>query len=153
MSESVLSKSRIISGLQCPKRLYLEVHRPELAEVSDETERMFSNGHRVGEIARSQWPGGKLISYTDDLQAALAETQALLKAEPKTVLFEPAFQHGGVLVRADVLSPFRGKARLVEVKSSTGVKDYHYNDAAIQYWVVTGAGIPLSSVSICSHQQ
>ena len=149
MARVGLSKSRIISGLQCPKRLYLEVHRPELAEVSDETERLFSNGYRVGEIARSQWPGGKLISYTDDLQAALAETQALLKAEPKTVLFESAFQHGGVLVRADVLSPFRGKAELVEVKSSTRVKEYHYNDAAIQYWVVTGAGIPLSSVSIC----
>ena len=143
-----LSKSKIISGLQCPKRLYLEVHRPELAEVSDETERMFSNGHLVGEIARSQQRGGKLISHTDNLSAALAETQALLKAEPKAVLFEPAFQHGGVLIRADILSRLRGKAQLVEVKSSTEVKGYHYNDAAIQYWVVTGAGIPLSSVSI-----
>ena len=64
MARIGLSKSKIISGLQCPKRLYLEVHRPELAEVSDETERMFSNGHLVGEIARSQQPGGKLISYT-----------------------------------------------------------------------------------------
>ena len=143
-----LSKSRIISGLQCRKRLYLEVHRPELAEVSDETERLFSNGHLVGDIARSQQPGGKLISHTDDLRAALAETQALLKAEPETVLFESAFHHGGVLVRADVLSPFRGKAQLAEVKSSTRVKDYHYNDAAIQYWVVAGAGIPVSSISI-----
>jgi Domain of unknown function(DUF2779) len=148
MSRVGLSKTRIISGLQCPKRLYLEVHRPEFAEVSDETERMFSNGHLVGEIARSQQRGGKLISCTDDLQAALAETQALLKAEPATVLFEPAFQHGGVLIRADILSRFGSKAQLVEVKSSTGIKDYHYKDAAIQYWVLTGAGIPLSSVSI-----
>ena len=36
----------------------------------------------------------------------------------------------------------------MEVKSSTTVKGYHLNDAAIQYWVVTGAGIPLSSISI-----
>ena len=30
-----LSKSKILSGLQCPKRLYLEVHRPELAVVEE----------------------------------------------------------------------------------------------------------------------
>ncbi len=148
MSRFGLSKSKIISGLQCPKRLYLEVHRPELAEVSDEIEQVFSNGHLVGEIARSQQPRGKLIGFTDDLEAALAETEALLKAEPKTVLFEPTFRHGGVLIRADILSRAGDKAHLVEVKSSTGVKGYHYNDAAIQYWVVTGAGYPLSSVSI-----
>ena len=52
MARIGLSKSKIISGLQCPKRLYLAVHRPELDEVSDETERMFSNEHLVGEIAR-----------------------------------------------------------------------------------------------------
>lgn len=52
MARIGLSKSKIISGLQCPKRLYLGVHRPELAEVSDETERMVLNGHLVGEIAR-----------------------------------------------------------------------------------------------------
>ena len=148
MARFGLSKSKIISGLQCPKRLYLEVHHPELAEVSDETERMFSNGHLVGEIARNQQPSGKLVSHTDDLKGALAETQALLKAEPKTILFEATFEHGGVLIRADILSRNRSKAQLVEVKSSTSVKGYHYNDAAIQYWVVTGAGIPLSSVSI-----
>ena len=71
------------------------------------------------------------------------------KPNPETVLFEPAFQHGGVLVRADILSPFRGTVRVggSEVIDQ-GIKDYHYNDAAIQYWVVTGAGIPVNSVSI-----
>jgi hypothetical protein len=143
-----LSKSKLLSGLQCPKRLYLEVHRPELAEVSDETERVFSNGHLVGGIARSQHPAGKLIGSTDSLAAALSETEALLKADTETVLFEPAFSHGGVLIRADIFSRTGDKAHLVEVKSSTAVKGYHYNDAAIQYWVITGAGYPLRSVSI-----
>ena len=47
-----LSKSKMLSGFQGPKRLYLEVHQPELAEVSAGTERLFSNGNLVGEIAR-----------------------------------------------------------------------------------------------------
>ena len=30
-----LSKSRFIAGLQCPKRLYLTVHPPEMPEEED----------------------------------------------------------------------------------------------------------------------
>ena len=40
-----LSKSKIMAGRQCPKRLYLEVHHPELLDYSDETQRLFSIGH------------------------------------------------------------------------------------------------------------
>ena len=63
-------------------------------------------------------------------------------------LFEPAFQHGGALVRADIFSRTGGKHHVVEVKSSAKVKDYHLDDAAIQYWVISGAGYPISAISI-----
>ena len=38
--------------------------------------------------------------------------------------------------------------RLVEVKASTSVKDYHVLDCAIQEWVLRNAGIPLTSVHL-----
>jgi len=37
---------------------------------------------------------------------------------------------------------------MVEVKSSTSVKDYHLTDAAIQSWVAQQANLPLTSVEI-----
>ena len=37
---------------------------------------------------------------------------------------------------------------MVEVKSSTSVKDYHLTDAAIQSWVAQQAKLPLTSVEI-----
>ena len=47
-----LAKSRLISAWQCPKRLHLEQHHPELGEVSANTESLFATGHRVGEISQ-----------------------------------------------------------------------------------------------------
>ena len=50
-----LSKSRFIAGWQCLKRLYLEVHQPELAAEPDEQSMaVFEQGHEVGRRAQSQ---------------------------------------------------------------------------------------------------
>ena len=38
--------------------------------------------------------------------------------------------------------------RIVEVKASTRVKPEHVHDCAVQAWVHTGAGYPLSSISL-----
>jgi hypothetical protein len=60
MSQYRLSKSKILSGIQCPKRLYLEVHHPELAVEDEELARRFSIGHQVGEVAQQLCPEGNL---------------------------------------------------------------------------------------------
>ncbi len=143
-----LSKSKIIVGLQCVKRLWLSVHRPELAEVSAQTERLWASGHRVGEVARGLHPGGVLIEAFSDLRHAKAETRAALATPGDKVLFEPAFDYGGVVVRADLLFAGPGGNRLVEVKASTMVKDYHLNDAAVQAWVITHSGLVLDAVAV-----
>jgi hypothetical protein len=53
-----LSKSRITAGLQCGKRLWLAVHRPDLEAYGDDAQRRFVAGHGVGEVARELYPGG-----------------------------------------------------------------------------------------------
>jgi hypothetical protein len=131
-----LSKSRILSGLQCPKRLYLEVNQPNLAQVEARTERTFAIGHQVGEVAQLLWPGGHLIQHDQDLGSALAETKRWLARSPETPLFEATLRHEGVLVRVDILKG----PELIEVKASTSVREYHLTDCAIQAWVVAGAG-------------
>lgn len=75
-----LSKSRLLSYLQCPKRLWLAIHRPGLAEVTPATQALFETGHRVGEIARTLYAQGRsvYIGYSKDLTAALNDTQLLL---------------------------------------------------------------------------
>ena len=148
MSRQGLSKSKLLSFLQCPKRLWLEVHRPIAAEVSAETERGFAVGHSVGEVARQLVPGGVLIGGDNNLDDALAETQEQISGGAEA-LFESTFEHEGVLVRADILTrSASGAFEITEVKASTEVKDYQLSDAAIQKWVITQAGLRVDSIAI-----
>jgi len=58
-----LSKSRYLSGLQCHKRLYLEVHAPALATKPDSAvQAILDMGTEVGELARRRFPGGRLVT-------------------------------------------------------------------------------------------
>jgi hypothetical protein len=143
-----LSKSRILAGLQCPKRLYLQTHHPKLAEESAGMQARFAQGHRLGEVARDLHESGVLIGHDDALGRALAETRDVLADRSVHTVFEATFEHGGVLVRADVLERKGGAYRMVEVKSSTSVKPYHLQDCAVQSWVVEGAGYPLKGVEL-----
>jgi len=147
MKRCGLSKSKLLSSLQCAKRLWLEVHRADLMEVSAASEQRFAIGHHVGQVARDLHPRGVLIASEKNPAQALIETRDQLKAG-RRLLFEPAFHHDGVLIRADVLTVGRAGVRINEVKASTEVKPYHINDAAIQAWVIEQSGLKLDSISI-----
>src|SRR5882724_1524226 len=150
-SPRALSKSRVLAGLQCPKRLYLRVTAPELAEAPDAALRFrFAQGQEVGRLAREAFPGGVAVeSGPDRLDAALARTAALLRDPTVPAIFEATFRHDDVLVRVDVLARgTRGGWRLVEVKSTAGVKEHHLPDVAIQRHVLAGSGITVESVAV-----
>jgi len=143
-----LSKSRITAGLQCGKRLWLAIHRPELEEYSADTRSRFAAGHGVGEVARELYGDGILIGEGVPLSRALQQTEDALASPGDVTLFEATFRHRGVLIRADVLQRRDGRYRMVEVKSATRLKEYHLQDVAVQGWVTEGAGVPLDGMSV-----
>lgn len=149
-----LSKSKLLAYRQCPKRLWLEVNHPELRADSAATTASFSVGNQVGEIARAVYDSagkGVLINPQEEgFEAAFARSQTLLKSSAP--IFEAGFKAEGVLAFADVMLPAkkgnRKVWRMVEVKSSTSVKDYHQDDAAIQAFVAQAAGVPLQAIAL-----
>ena len=144
-----LSKSRFQSGLQCPKSLWLASHEPDLADsVSDSLQARFDEGQRVGALAREYFPGGILVEE-DHTQsaAALDHTKALIE-QGVPVIYEAAFAFDDVLVRADAMTRNGGAWDLTEVKSSTQCKPEHVTDAAVQTYVVEGAGLSVREVHI-----
>ncbi|WP_291135729.1 hypothetical protein [Erythrobacter sp.] len=144
-----LSKSKITAFEQCPKRLWLQTHRPDLAEEDEGAEMRFATGNAVGEIACSLHPGGVMVEAEPDLAAALAKTEALIAADHPGPIFEATFQHDGVLVRVDVLERLEKSGwAAAEVKSSTRPKDYHYGDLATQIWVMRETGLDLRRAGI-----
>ena len=132
------SKSKLMALRQCPKRLWLEVHRPDLREDSSGTEATFQIGHQVGELAQRiydpQGTGALIDMKAEGIRGAFERTTTLLKT--KHPIFEAGFSAGGALAFADVMLPEQvdGKQawRMVEVKSSTSVKDYYRDDVAVQ---------------------
>ena len=146
-----LSKSRLMSFRQCPKRLWLEKHRPELAAEVPGQEAAFATGHEVGDLARQLYDRvgeGILIGYDDGLKAALQQTTEVLAQRSAAPVFEATFQRNGLLVRADVLDRGPAGPRLVEVKASTSVKPEHVEDCAIQSWVLETSAARPRSVSL-----
>jgi len=144
----LLSKSRYLAGRQCPRRLWLECHAPELAAPPDvATQALFEVGRRVGVLARECFPGGVLVQAEHYRHEEAASHTARLLGDPALpAIFEPTFEFDGVRVRVDILQ--RGQAggwRLIEVKSSTQVKDEHLPDLAIQHYVVSGCGVRIES--------
>ena len=148
MARPGLSKSRIAAWKQCPKRLWLHVHKRELLEVSDDAQRSFQIGYEVGEVAQNLFPDGILIGDDDDLSAALAATRAAMTDHSDRPIFEAAFQHDGLLVRVDLMLPTSCGYRMVEVKSSASVNPYHVVDCAIQAWVLQQNGIALVAIEL-----
>jgi hypothetical protein len=149
-----LSKSKLLAFRQCPKRLWLEIHHPERRQDSGGTQASFAVGHQVGDIAHRLYdPKGKgqlIDPQADGYAAALARTSALLGSS--FPIFEAGFSAAGALAFADVMLPVRkaGKRawRMIEVKSSTCVKDYHRDDTAVQAFVARSAGVPLASITL-----
>ncbi|MDA8254252.1 MAG: DUF2779 domain-containing protein [Betaproteobacteria bacterium] len=145
-----LSKSKLMAFRQCPRRVWLEVHRPGLKADTQATEQSYQTGYSVGEVARKLYdPQGMGVTLDVDtvgFPAVFDATQQLLpKRRP---LFEAAFQMPGALALADVLLPQGQGWRMVEVKSSTSVKDVQLDDIAVQTHIARQSGLNLKSVAI-----
>lgn len=144
MSSPRLSKSRYVSGLQCAKRLWYEANAfQQIPPFDAAAEERFAQGHEVGRLALRLFPGGVEIARDKRRwSTTAAATQRALAA--RIPLYEAAFVHEGGACRVDILAPVEGGAwDLLEVKSSTSVKDVHRADLAFQTWVVRGAGVPV----------
>jgi hypothetical protein len=149
-----LSKSKLVAFRQCPKRLWLEVHQPDLRQNSAATQAVFAIGHEVGAIAQRLFDprglGETIDLQTQGLEVALEKTRALVNA--RRPIFEAGFAAEGALAFADVMLPQVSSGssgwRMIEVKSSTSVKPYHEDDVAIQSHIARAAGIRLQQVSI-----
>jgi hypothetical protein len=139
---------------QCHRRLWLEVHHPELRADSDSAKSRFEVGYRVGAVARQLYdPKGRgtiIDVNVEGYTRALERTSALL--ETRQPIFEAGFAAAGAIAFADAMLPVTRKRqpmwRMVEVKSTASVKDYQREDVAVQAHVARAAGASLAAVAV-----
>ncbi len=143
----ILSKSTYIKGLQCEKALYMHKKHPYLRDkLSIEQRAKFQRGTDVGVLAHEVFPGGIDMTPASPSQfpKKTQETWDNLSNPEVNVMYEAVFQYNDTLIMLDMLVRDGDKWLAVEVKSSLRLSDTYYNDAALQYYVLKGCGVPLS---------
>ena len=145
MEKHTISKSQYVKGLQCPKALWLYRHRKDLVpEIDAQTQARFDTGDEIGALAMRYFGGGvEVVNKYWDVNGAIKATEQFIK-DGHDIIFEATAMHpiDGGYSRIDALKrvPDSDEWDLIEVKSSTSVKDYHFDDMGFQYHVFCGAG-------------
>jgi hypothetical protein len=146
LTQSGLSKSKLISHLQCEKKLWLSTYKSGQAKHDQAALTRMERGNILGAVARSIFPGGSLVD-TNDRSSAVAKTKSLLKTNSGPI-YEAAFTYDGILVFIDILVPEEDGYHLIEIKSATEVSTQHIIDTAIQVWVAERTGAKINRVSV-----
>lgn len=159
------SKSKFVSACaHCNKYAWLDKYKPsEKAPVSEFTQSLFDNGHRVGELAKEYFKADVDVTAIDDdgrlnLSDMLLLTEKHIKLGTKAIA-EASFNHNGLFCSVDILArKDDGSYDIFEVKSSkrekitkkkpTGVKEKYLLDASYQRYVLENCGINVNRVYV-----
>jgi hypothetical protein len=143
-SRPYISKSKFLWGLQCPKLLWYAYNAKEqIPEPDASTQAIFDQGHDVGALAKKMFPDGVEVGAgVLDLDETIRLTKSAFKL--RKPLFEAAFSANGGYCRTDILRPAPQNAwDIIEVKSTTSVKEVHLEDLGFQKWVLASAGLKI----------
>lgn len=147
-----LSKSKYTRYCQCPKMLWLDTYRPELAVQDEALQRRFQEGNEVGDFAMGLF--GEFVettAYTSegklDIPTMLKNTKKYL-IEGRENICEAAFTKNGCYCAVDILHKVQNGYEIYEVKSSTDIAEMYLWDVAYQKYVLEQSGLHISDVYI-----
>ena len=138
----LLTKTKYKAGLACPKYLWMLEHDGDkLPEMNETVEFIINQGHIIGQLAKQLYPKGIDIPESNFSKNLELTKQYLKEKKP---LFEPSFLTDNLYARADILVPKGKKWNIVEVKSSTSVKEEQIHDVSFQRYVYEKSGIKIN---------
>lgn len=139
----LLTKTKVMTGLQCPKKLWFDVNNP-----IQKDSHLFHLGNRFGDFARDYYGPGLNLAGNLNPEDAINQTNAALSNPLISTIYEAAFIHSNTLVRTDILLRKGNSWEMVEIKASTSLKEEHIRDAAIQTYILRSCGLKLDSIKI-----
>lgn len=156
MGKKTFSKSDYTKGRQCPKMLWMDVHMKDKFDPSLLDLGRLKVGSEVGDLAMGYF--GDFVEVKNNFRyASMAKKtselisdayEAALEGKPFSVC-EATFLDSGMVCMADIVN-VAGDRELdvVEVKSSTKVKEYHVFDLAYQVHLIERCGYKVRTASV-----
>lgn len=145
---ALLTKSKYLAGLQCPKLLWFLINDKEkVPEPLREAQYRMDVGTEVGVLATKLFPDGISIP-TNDFKGNLNITKENLSKNMP--LFEAGILANNCFSRIDILKPNKdGSFDIIEVKSGTKVKEENIHDVSFQKYCCEMAGLKIARCSLC----
>ena len=139
-----LSKSQYIRALQCPKMLWMDKFMPDKATDTN-LDSIFETGNEVGDLARSYFGNYVLVDFSFDKKKMIADTEKFIENGAENIA-EASFMFDDLFCSVDILHKNANGWDIIEVKSSTHTTEVYINDMAFQYYVLSNAGLNITSV-------
>ncbi len=152
----LISKTNFLEFLQCPKNMWLRLHKPELCEkftLSDFALHLVEQGNEVESCAHNLFPGG--IEIASNKEHGAIETSRLMASKIRYI-FQATFIIDGFIARNDVLAWDEANQvwDVYEVKGTNALKEGsgadrdHISDVAFQVSVLKRSHVPLGKYHV-----
>lgn len=142
-----ISKSDYVLGIKCPNALWFKNFRKDL--IPEKNDVVLSRGTSVGKLACDRFPGGVRITAKPWEEQALVQTKNAMD-DGAPYIYEATFAtETGEYCAVDVLkNNGDGTWSIIEVKSTTGLHDYHSLDVSFQRYVCEKVGVKISGAGV-----
>lgn len=138
----MISKTRYVEGLTCPKILWLEINKPNI-EKEEQSSTASEYGHAVGEIAKNYFGKHINIERTTNQDMTILTKEYL--NNKNIVITEASFTYENLFCSVDILVKKDNIYELYEVKSkkspTTKDMDHYLKDISFQYYILSKNGI------------
>lgn len=151
-----ITKTDFMRGMQCPKMLWLDKHKPGLRIVPPEIRKRLDAGNEFGDRAMAMFGDYEEMTVyrpgtTVPDKKAMAEKTAEHLAKGTAVICEAAFLYYNNYCAADILRKTETGYDFYEVKNSPEVHAQFIKDAGFQYYIMNRCRVPVERIFIVTH--
>lgn len=148
-----ITKTDFMRGMQCPRMLWLDKHKPGERVIPPEVQARLDAGNDFGDKAMAMFgpyeemtvllPGRNI----PDKKAMISKTAEHIAAGTN-VICEAAFSYYNNYCAVDILRKTGKDYNMYEVKNSASLSEQHVKDAGFQYYILNRCKIPVSDIFV-----
>lgn len=151
-----ITKTDFMRGMQCPKMLWLDKHKPKLKVIPPEVQEKLDAGNEFGDLAMGMFGAYEEMTvyrpgtHIPDKKAMVQRTAEHLDAGT-AVICEAAFMNYNNYCAVDILRKTETGYDIYEVKNTEELHDQFIRDAAFQYYIISRCALKIGKVFIVLH--